>query len=687
MATTGVSSATTSAAGTNVPPVSFPGIASGIDYTSIINQLTALTLAPVSQLNAQIATLNSANAELVKINGLIYSVQASLDELSDPDLFESYSAVSGNTTAASATSIAGQSATPGVYVIDSTQVATSTQILAALGAQHTMLDTLTSGPYAGQTSDTVPLAASYAAVTPSNGTSGQGKVTIDGVTVSYDVASQSLQTIFANINTALHAAGDTSFNIGFSSGDTVQMTDDNSITLGSAADRGNLLTVLKLDQAPIVDGGSSYSVTGTSGVGGINQAADFNSTTGAGFTTPVTAGTFTINGVKLTLSADQNLADVITDINQSSAGITASIDASTNQIVLTNDATGPQSIVLGSSSDTSNFLSAAGLTAASGAVSSAGKQAVVVMETPSGGTRTIYSNSNDVTNAIPGIDLSLQSNDPSTPFSVTVAQDNSQLVNALTSFVSAYNTAMNEINVATAAPVVISAKSGSQGSSASVGGGVLYGRVDISTLQNQLTQLISGFLGDRSTGYNSLSQIGLAVDSSFSTLTSNSNANSTGDSGGTTNGTPGQGTSLVQSTTYQGTDGQLQALNVAALTAALQANPNAVQDLLQGPKGLAMQLGTYLTGVTGDPTILNSGVAGVQPSTALLQGFENQVTSQVTSLQAQVSQIQDSANMQADLLRAEFTSSESAIAGYQALQQEVNAEFGASSSSSSSSGP
>lgn len=686
MGTSGVSSATTSTAGTNVPPVSFPGIASGIDYTSIINQLTSLTLAPVSQLNAQIATLNSANAELVKINGLIYSVQASLDELSDPNLFESYSAVSGDGAVATAASVAGESATPGVYVIDSTQVATSTQIVGSLGVQHSMLDTLASGPYAGQASDAVPLAASFAAISPSNGTSGQGKVTIDGVTVSYDVNSQSIDTIFANINSALHAAGDTSFNIGFSSGDTVQMTDDNSITLGSAADQGNLLSVLKLDQAPIVNGGSSYSVTGTSGVGGINEAEDFNATTSAGFTTPVTAGTFTINGVKLAVSADQNLADVVAEINQSSAGVTASFDMSTNQITLTNVATGPQSIVLGSSSDTSNFLSAAGLTPAAGGVSTAGRQAVVVLETPSGGTRTVYSNSNAVTNAIPGIDLKLQSNDPSTPFSVTVSQNNAPLISALTTFVSAYNTAMNEINVATAPPVVISAQNGSQGSSASVGGGVLYGRVDVSTLQNELTQLVSGFLGSGSSGYNSLSQIGLSVDSSFSTLTSNSNAGSDGQSAGSSTSTPGQGTSLVQSTTYQGTDGQLQALDVAALTTALQANPNAVQDLLQGAKGLTTQLGTYLTGVTGDPTILNSGIAGVQPSTSLLQGWENQVTSQVTSLQAQVSQIQDSANMQADLLRSEFTSSESAIAGYQALQQEVDAEFGVSSSSSSSSG-
>jgi hypothetical protein len=57
--------------GTNVPPVSFPGIASGIDYNSIIQKLTSMTLAPTTQLNQQIATLNAANAELVKINGLL----------------------------------------------------------------------------------------------------------------------------------------------------------------------------------------------------------------------------------------------------------------------------------------------------------------------------------------------------------------------------------------------------------------------------------------------------------------------------------------------------------------------------------------------------------------------------------------------------------------------------------------
>ncbi len=51
-------------------PISFPGIVSGIDYNAIISKLTQLSLAPTTLLNAQIATLNNANAELIKISNL-----------------------------------------------------------------------------------------------------------------------------------------------------------------------------------------------------------------------------------------------------------------------------------------------------------------------------------------------------------------------------------------------------------------------------------------------------------------------------------------------------------------------------------------------------------------------------------------------------------------------------------------
>src|SRR5690348_12848417 len=105
--------------GTNVPPVSFPGIASGIDYNSIIQKLTSMTLAPTTQLNHQIATLNAANAELVKFNGLLSDVQDSLNGLSASALYNAVSATSSDTGVLTASGISGSTATPGTYTINS----------------------------------------------------------------------------------------------------------------------------------------------------------------------------------------------------------------------------------------------------------------------------------------------------------------------------------------------------------------------------------------------------------------------------------------------------------------------------------------------------------------------------------------------------------------------------------------
>lgn len=654
--------------GNNVPPVSFPGIASGIDYNSIITKLTSLTLAPNAQLNAQITTLNAANAELIKLNGQLSCVQSTLEALSNPDLFDTYSATSGDANAATTTGIQGKTATPGTYVIESTSVATATQVTSSTSVGHSVRDLLTAGTYAGQASDAVPLADSYAAVRPNDGSTGQGKVTVDGVTVTYDSDSQSLQTILANIQSAVRASADASFTIGYAGAtDTIQLSGGQPITLGSAGDQGNLLSVLKLDQAQIDNSGPTYSVTGTSGVGGVSQTDPLDDVNGANFVTPVTAGQFTINGVKINIDpAGDNLASVLTRINASAAGVIASYDASTNQITLTNKGTGPQSIVIGASGDTSNFLSAVGLTAASGATTQVGTQAKVVVQGPSGAVQTVYSNSNDVTNAIAGISLNLLSN-TNTAFVVNVSQDTSGLVNAINTFASAYNTAITEINEATAPPVVTAVGSGGLANSqaAAVGGGVLFNNSDVDSIKNQLTNLVSGFLGS-GTSYNSLSQIGLQLSSSFAELT-------TGNNGATD--TSGDGSQPVQTTTLQGTDGTLQALDLAKFQAALAANPNAVSDVLIGSSGLATAIGSYLSTVTGAPTILDSGVVGDVPPISTIQGFENANNDHITSLQAQVKQITDSANSQADLLRSQFTATEGQLAVYQSLQSQLASFF------------
>jgi flagellar hook-associated protein 2 len=78
----------------------------------------------------------------------------------------------------------------------------------------------------------------------------------------------------------------------------------------------------------------------------------------AGFATPVTAGTFTINGTQVNIATTDTLQDVFDHIATATGNaVTASYDSGTDKITLSSSS----EIVLGSATDTSNFLQAAQL--------------------------------------------------------------------------------------------------------------------------------------------------------------------------------------------------------------------------------------------------------------------------------------------------------------------------------------
>lgn len=107
-----------------------------------------------------------------------------------------------------------------------------------------------------------------------------------------------------------------------------------------------------------------------SGASGISQSlvpdgnpADVNATTAA-FATPVTTGTFTIDGNQITIGSSDTLQDVFNNISTATNGaVTASYDPTSDKITLSSTS----QIILGSATDTSNFLQSAGLYNSSGA--------------------------------------------------------------------------------------------------------------------------------------------------------------------------------------------------------------------------------------------------------------------------------------------------------------------------------
>ena len=95
----------------------------------------------------------------------------------------------------------------------------------------------------------------------------------------------------------------------------------------------------------------------------ISPSAVLNS---SGIKTAVTAGTFTINGVQFTAApTTQSVNDIIAAINGSSAGVTASYNATTDKITLANTVASNTAVInLGANADTSNLLAAFNLSGA-----------------------------------------------------------------------------------------------------------------------------------------------------------------------------------------------------------------------------------------------------------------------------------------------------------------------------------
>jgi flagellar capping protein FliD len=424
------------------------------------------------------------------------------------------------------------------------------------------------------------------------------------------------------------------------------------------------------------------SVTSSSGVGGIDPDATLNLVNAS---TPLNSGTtFTINGVAISIDpTTQNLQDVINSINSSNAGVIASWNTTLGELQLVSKATGPQSIVLGSPTDSSNFLQTFGLTTA-GATTQVGQQASVTYLSASGSPTTVYSNSNSVTNVIPGVTLTLQQS-TNTSYTVAVAQTSTNLISNINAFVKAYNAAINEINTASQPPVVSTQApgtplaSGTAQSSVTVPGGVLFGNDSVAEMKDQLVQMVSDLYQNGSSSYNSFAAIGLQLDSSVSVISSSSTA-------GNSDSSDSSSDSGVQEQTFDGTSGQLQALDTSTFDAALAADPSAVQSLFTSNTGVLGQVGTYLTYVTGTPTSLgpNNPFLAQVPDTSLLQSIETSNTNQIDSINQQIATINDEATAQANQLRAQFTASETLIAQLQQEQSSLSSILGSSSSSSSS---
>lgn len=107
---------------------------------------------------------------------------------------------------------------------------------------------------------------------------------------------------------------------------------------------------------------TAAGMRGSANVGaGLSATDDVSGVTlsSAGFSTAVSAGTFTVNGQQITITAADSLQDVFDQIGTATGGdVVASYSSATDQIEFTSSA---GEIILGSATDSSNFLQVARL--------------------------------------------------------------------------------------------------------------------------------------------------------------------------------------------------------------------------------------------------------------------------------------------------------------------------------------
>lgn len=560
---TGTTSSTVSS---GAPLIQFTDL-TGLNTSSIIDALVQAASEPITLMQQEVAAEQAKETAWEDVNTQLMSLATAVTNLQLQANMTAMAASSSDPGVATAT--ANANAQAGTYTLTVDQIATGTT-------------TQSAGTLAGPPSATVALDSAGFAVTPTS-----GYFTIDGTTFSVDAATDSLDTVINEINSA--SIGVTAA-IDPSDANLLQLTSSSTIQIGSLGDTSNFLSATNLLTSVQTYSSSSgqYTATSTSDMAKINPGAVLDD---AGFSTTLTSttvGQFSINGVTINYNTTtESLDDVINAINSSNAGVSASYDAVADKVDLTATTTGSQSIAL--SDISGNLLQALKITSGAGATQTLGQNAEFTLSGVNGG-QPIYSTSNQVTGALPNVTLNLAGPGTTT---LNVSADTSAALSTIQAFVTAYNTANADMN-------------GYLGQ-----GDTLEGDTDLQQIQQSLFNVSFTQVAGQPTGYSSLAQIGITTD---------------------------QNTGNME-------------VNTATLQAALNADPQAVFNLFNNSaNGVATTLNNLLNsytapatgqisleeqGYTNNISNLNQSITNMQEQVSLYQSqLEQEYTNMETTIES-----------------------------------------------------
>jgi flagellar hook-associated protein 2 len=269
--------------------------------------------------------------------------------------------------------------------------------------------------------------------------------------------------------------------------------------LTNASDIGAMVTATTSSAA------ATASVTGSPAVGSVSftidqlaaahQAAAASTFSGAGAL--VGAGTFSLTVGSTTTpfstTAGTTVSQLASQINASSAGVGAAVvavDATTSRLVLTAKTTGAAAAFTTSATQASlatfNLLQQ-------------GKDALISVGDPNASPIQLSRPSNQISDFIAGVTLSLTAKTTGTPVTVNVAQDPALVVKAVQAVVDAYNGAYSTLKQYTAYdPTTKSA-------------GLLLGDPAAGGMLGQLNQVLADQVKGLGGSYTSVSSVGITM--------------------------------------------------------------------------------------------------------------------------------------------------------------------------------
>lgn len=499
------------------------GLASGLNTTDMIEKLLQLEQQPLQRLQARKLSIEAERDAWRDIGTRLRNLSSAIQPLLLRTTTLAYR-VTPSDSDPPFTATAGSTAVPGSYSILVSQLATSTVARS-------------SGPIGADIDpDAVIQDGNYRTTVTA------GTFSVNGVSISVDPAVDTLNDVIARINAS--GAGVTASLVTVDGRTRLQLQADTPggpIQLGSGADTSNFLSATSLLAAPR----SGDTVTGTRSLGAVALSRPLND---ASLATPVvTAGTLTINGVDIAYDpATDSLSTLLNRINASNAGVTATYDSVADRVLLTSKTTGSQVIGL---SDTGDLLTALNIDPGA---QSLGQNAVYSLD---GGVTFQYSASNTVTDAVPGVTMTLTAT-TAAPYQFTVQSDPEPVVSAVEKFVEQFNSVLSFIREKT------------RYDADTKKAGLLMGDGGVRSIETALRRLVTSPATNVDGAFASLAEIGISF---------------------------GQIGSAV------GTTNQL-TLDKTKLRDALAANPEAVFNLFAARSSAAVTSAGDIVSVTGVPT-------------------------------------------------------------------------------------